>query len=380
MTIRERDRQSIETLSGVYKGPYAAPVTVFNDQGVWETSTDVIGDYGGDHDFSHQRRTLRLSIINGVQGSRPSSRQYYDVPRAVGPITHHPFAFSPSDLATEALARTNPGRAHVSVPNFIFELKDLLQLLRIQGLNMVELAAHDNLSYQFAIKPMVSDLRKFLNFGSVVNKRIKNIKKLRDHGGLKRRYSGGTYYIKAIDPSKLIGTVPNMLARVVVTTKDERWVTIRWVPNPSVNIPAEDEDLIKYTTKIVLGLDWRQQAINGWNAIPWSWLIDWFSNVGDFIQSQNNSVAMVNNSSVCVMRHRTSRYYETFPDMPIGGWGGWKTLTSASEVLENKQRFVSYPSPFATNLPFLSAKQLSILGSLAILKRRAGGRGDFASS
>jgi hypothetical protein len=51
----------------------------------------------------------------------------------------------------------------------------------------------------------------------------------------------------------------------------------------------------------------------------------------------------------------------------------WATLSPASPVIvkTQKERFVAIPSSLSATVPFLTGRQLSILGSLAIIRSRS---------
>jgi hypothetical protein len=97
-----------------------------------------------------------------------------------------------------------------------------------------------------------------------------------------------------------------------------------------------------------------------WNAMPWSWLIDWLSNVGDVL---NNISAQADQRCVAqylyLMRHTTTKY-------TWHGTDGWYTC-SATHEFDSKTREPGHPFglTFGSNLTSL---QMSILAALAARK------------
>lgn len=110
----------------------------------------------------------------------------------------------------------------------------------------------------------------------------------------------------------------------------------------------------------LFGLDVNPAII--WELIPWSWLVDWFTNLGDLITNQ--STGLLSNLTAkyaYLMGHRVERLQVTsFPNffwMPQHVW----TLE-----LERKSRKEANNFGFGLSDRDLSARQWSILGALGI--------------
>lgn len=112
----------------------------------------------------------------------------------------------------------------------------------------------------------------------------------------------------------------------------------------------------------LLGL--RINPSNIYKATPWSWAIDWVSNLGDHIDHLND---ILSDSIACqyayVMRHttRTRRFIQKLPFA-----NGTVTLTF-DRLVDTKQRLGAL-SPYGFDLSFedLSWKQIAIAGALGI--------------
>lgn len=96
-----------------------------------------------------------------------------------------------------------------------------------------------------------------------------------------------------------------------------------------------------------------------WELFPWSFMIDWFSNVGDLITAANNTVP-VEASSVNCMQHRMTSVSWSRADYENDFSGGTALFTR-----ETKRRDVSFGPGLTLSLPLLSGGQLSILGALS---------------
>jgi hypothetical protein len=116
--------------------------------------------------------------------------------------------------------------------------------------------------------------------------------------------------------------------------------------------------------KAVLGLTF--DGSSAWQLIPWTWLVDWCYNIGDWFKV-NRNIIPAQLESVCILRHTRSEYVDEGWSVPFGS----QTLTLSRGVnfAEDKERIptVAYPD---AQFPFLSGNQLGILGSLAITGRR----------
>lgn len=127
-----------------------------------------------------------------------------------------------------------------------------------------------------------------------------------------------------------------------------------------------------------------------WEVMPWSWLIDWFVNVGDIISNASpNAVDNLTTDYSFIMRqYRWEKTYhvttwhsarDDFGGIPpskgstaIGSW--WKAYNGthvSSESWEIKTR-CGGGNPFGLNiqLPDLSARQLAILAALGISRSK----------
>jgi hypothetical protein len=269
---------------------------------------------------------------------------------------HGPIIGKPTDaaLATRLLADTNPSRPVVDLPIFVAELRELPRLLRLEGDTLLKRAGSANLGYQFGWRPLIGDLTRLLSFSDQVAKRETELKNLFKSGLRRKRqlYSGAisdTFSSVLNSTGFNTGSVP--YDRV---TKDRTWGFVEWYP--TVLPPATSADMRSLARRAVLGM--TVDLSTAWELIPWSWLVDWCSNVGDFLSAQRNIIGATH-GPVQIMSHTTTQGKSRV--MPV-------QVSPHEYTYETKTRNVVTPS-LSAYLPFLSLRQLSILGSIGVTRR-----------
>jgi len=276
-------------------------------------------------------------------------------------------------MAWEILSKTNPSVPHVSVPTFVGELKDLPGLVKGYGDTLLKSAANGYLSWRWAIKPMISDLRKLYSFMKAVDDRIIMLMKLRAGETLRKRCSLGTtdgpidspatYFME----SRLEGGLD---ATAYATKHSKAWGSCSWKLLPDSVLPTLGYGKISELAKeLTFGFTSHELLAAAWELTPWSWLADWFGNTGDIIAATNNSVGCTW-KDICYMR-------STITDVVVENWTGDPWMLAAirgqSCIVQwrRKERYVCFPAvPFPfPQLPILTNGQWSILAALAAQRR-----------
>lgn len=282
-----------------------------------------------------------------------------------------------------ALARTNPSRPTFDAPVFIYELKDIPDLFRSWGhdihmakeflhkpalsiRNMPRKLGEKNLEWQFGIMPFMNDLAKTLQVQKSIEKKLKMLRNFQ-HG----RSAGGLAVVwKDTALSSLKTGYVSPLYQETNTyayqlkTDYRKWVSVTW--NPAIPLPLQtDEENWWRAFRLATGLEVNFSTL--WEAFPWSWFVDWFTNVGDIIATYRNNIPVRHDNS-CIMLHASTRIY---------GWrqtGGLGTIAAAinkGPLRDTKlRRVVGSATPVPEfNMSILSDMQLSILGSIAATRR-----------
>jgi len=348
-----------------------------------ESCTDFVGNFTGMNGFDLDKRWKRSSPMTGRQIDSNGKLISWSVGEPIptgfgsgyGPLGYSTTFTESSDaaLAVKVLARSNPSRPVVDLPVFIYELRDIPHMIKeageairwAKGLGKgtrptVRGLAQANLSYQFGWRPLISDLWKLFTFQSAYEKKRAELEKLFSKGGLHRSVSlESEERNKSFENLSINSTGVGINARAHSSAIYHAWGSVRWKPTlvpPGTRHPS---DLEIY--RAALGLDITLSTV--WEAIPWSWLIDWFSTVGDFLSAYRNTIPATY-SDLCIMRKR--ELYITYTTQSITNgyeWGG----AEVGWWHKSRKPYVGLIYP-TVSLPFLSGSQLSILSSLHITR------------
>lgn len=383
------------------------PVTRGNGQ------EKIISSYDSrdsDNAFFLDRWTIKGGLINGSRRTPP------DVPYVAWdnlPCTFSTYGFtgpsaykfSEADAALRAFNITNPSRHSQSILSSIVELKDLPKMVRLagrvitnpnfrrelvreslsgtrvhpqlekaglglsaqNGLSAAKSVAAANLAWQFGWAPIISDINKLCNFQAAVAKRRNEINRLHSGRGLHRRV---TIEDSSLTEKRYVTVYSNASSFIDVqltsNSVTKRWATTRWKPMHGSVLPPTDFEI----QATLLGLDAHGMLASGWELLPWSWLIDWFTNVGDIIQSSSNQMQAVCTTNLMSTKSQTI----TSPETVMVWFNGLATVSAHTTVIESKTRWPGFAPGnvgLSANIPILGTNQLSILSSLFVLR---GGR------
>lgn len=278
--------------------------------------------------------------------------------------------------ATQAAARTNPSRPYVDIPREIAEIRDLPTLLRRGFGNPGFLPSLDRstpgqfgsgyLGYQFGIRPIADTIAKMATAHQQVTRRVEEVKRL-VATGIKRTLNVDVSTAQS-DEYRYIDTAHSTMGGNFHTwTVEGVRAHVRWGLYPSA-IP----DNMSNSERNALITRWATDAVWGrtidtstlYDLTPWSWLLDWFSSLGDYIHASRNIVPALL-KEVVVMRH--FKTVSSYPGETYDPGGGAQMISIAPIRMtrESKTRRFSFISPLPVHLPFLEKGQVQILASLA---------------
>ncbi len=172
-----------------------------------------------------------------------------------------------------------PDLRTVSIPNFLLELDDLKKLYQIwkKNLSIAKNLAGAHLNFKFGWKPTVGDLSDM----------IEGVTQLRAKLAAFKAAIGGTIQdtstVKSTLPTTATGTItwPSGGHTASYTATCSRGIKcyVAWQPQPLAVMGPLDETLRGLLDS--LGFELNPRII--WDALPFTFVIDWFFGVGSFL-------------------------------------------------------------------------------------------------
>jgi hypothetical protein len=241
--------------------------------------------------------------------------------------------------------------------------------------------AEQYLNYEFGWAPFIGDLRKLYTAYSRMNRAISQLH--RDNNRWIHR--GGT--VLTVREESDVTTIADFAGvvypaltsdfysdpggvHVVTHLYRQTEMDVWFSGNFKYYIPAYDHDPSHADAYEVMGqlLHYYGVGVSPqviWELTPWTWLVDWFANVGENI---NNFSAMLSEGIVSrdayVMNHRKVRVVN---DSTIYLNGG-PVKCFWYQNIETKKRTVANPYGFGLTMDGLSGRQLAILASLGLTR------------
>jgi hypothetical protein len=231
------------------------------------------------------------------------------------------------------------------------------------ALKKLKAYARINLMIQFGLMPIISDIKTLLKFQGLVDDRVKEYERLYGPRGLRRTlqlFTGST--MGQVSQATIQSQGVTLHADIHKTTKVEVRGHIRWHANFPLRV--SDSELRDTALKAMLGYQLDPYTL--YELMPWSWFIDYFSNLGNIVKASRNMLTM-RHDAVRIMEHRRTISRSLNHDIEVQS-GNQITCTPIFVVNETKTRRIVSPIVFNAQDVVLSGQQLSILGSLAVVK------------
>jgi hypothetical protein len=241
---------------------------------------------------------------------------------------------SSAELTAKLLADTNPFRYEVSVPVMIAELIEASSLLKIGMNNLFSAFGSAHLNWQFGWRTMMGDIRTLASILSSVESRIREFNSIIEYGGLRRRKhlaSGGSSGSTSDITVNSNYGYGSFVAKQQTSFRTKVWGTVRWVPNRLEPIDVEQLSSFVTNLKIVLDLQVPDPS-TVWEAIPFSWLVDYFLNIGDVLQAVEGSDKVLP-SEICLMRRRQVKISADLKNGPPSSGAHTKTSSGSSGMV-----------------------------------------------
>ena len=283
--------------------------------------------------------------------------------------------------ASEAYEKCRPDKANWAGLNALYELKDLPGMLRqrFHGSGLHEIGDY-YLAQKFGWDPLLRDVRDMVITQMTAQKRLNQL--LRDEGRPVRRSvkvyessdTSSSGKISSVDGGTSPGLVSQFYRNGWTSTEtevfDKVWANAQfryWLPGGPRDIAWRREILrringFRVTPKVI------------YNAIPWSWLIDWFSNAGSMLANIQSDIADRQAADYgYVMRYsgtilRRNSFVEMLEDAPGTKW--FPVSLQCRCEASTKMRANIGPFHPALKENQLSGVQLAIMGALGLSRLR----------
>jgi hypothetical protein len=329
------------------------------------------------------------------------------LPPVVDP-SYSDFVLSLNSQGTDFIKRARPGNPTANLFQFVGELHEIPRIprLRYLGLSTFRDLGEQYLNYEFGWKPFVKDL---LDMYRTQKKLEKTLQSLRDNNGLviRRRDKKRTSTTSSVLCEGSLSVPFGHLGATLIGGNVA--LDGYYVGGPT---GCADLDLYSFTGQCdynytvydalttwncgnfgyyvpdIGSSQWTERAKRAlfgqnptpnqlWELIPWSWLIDWFSNVGDILSNLSTNAVDNETWTNCFSMREISRTHEitisTHWDHLTGSYGfdvpaGQSSLTY-SRVETNKLRRQASPYGFGLDWPDFDARKILILAALGITRR-----------
>jgi len=265
-----------------------------------------------------------------------------------------------SYYTTKALKNMNPNVPVVDVPVFLFELKDFPRMLKDLGRVLARKVRPSDvpggyLAYRFGWRPLFQDLATLLNLADSIDRRKKLLLAAQSKGGTRIQRKIGSDQITLADTNfstsrqgAVIGT-----GTIRYSGQSEYWYTARLY----LKTPLTGDSLDTAVFRAVLGLNLSAASI--WEALPWSWLVDYFINIGDFLDA-NRGFIKFQRKKLNLMCHQQVKGVCSSSYVNPGVFSDDGTVSLWSKG----RRLPTLVSPKLALAPFLSGGETAILGAL----------------
>ncbi len=326
-----------------------------------------IPEFTGSYSWSGRAITLDRFPVRDLASPNSSSSSFNS--------SHIPVGGSPTlaSAAAKIAADTNPSRPLLDLPVFIFELRELPNLLLQRSKNIGVDIARGRLSLEYGWKPLINDLLGLLEFKRAFNDRVIEINALRRSGLRRKRIVfNGSSTPESFDHASALMNEQGLivLGHSDKVTTEKVTGFVKWMPDEDIprhlglwNETAEQKALFA-----LLGLNPTiADASTLWEILPFSWLADWCSNMGDYLAAHRNIVG-AHIEEILIMRHYLTEHKISIKaggslDEQLNFTRNLRTQPWALRYHETKTREPTSLGVSA-HMPFLNERKVMILADI----------------
>lgn len=367
-TVRTRQRQKPAYAGTIQVGSYP-PTVQPSGWSFWESTTDVVGNLNGDNPFSLERsQIVEAPVLNTDWG-------FYKYRGLLPLCARTPRA--PADPALnltyprtvlEAIKDSHPGSPTFSLPNFIWELRELPGMIQryIRLVRDVRRkrrippseASNEWLAYNFGWAPLFSDLKSLYDVAEGVKRQARRIDKAIREGYVSTNGKRGSAETKSTALKQAFDSAfGGVYGTRLTEVRGTAWTTSKWRLDPILPVYGLLNGGHRNLLLDQLGLDVSFDTV--WNAIPWSWLVDWTTDASSILSIYSN-VGGFRHIRTCSMEHKEFEVSIT-PTSFQDKYGSNVVIRS-----ETKSRVVVNPSIRDVTFNVFTPRQVSLLAAIMI--------------
>ena len=240
----------------------------------------------------------------------------------------------------DAFAKLKPDLTTISMPNFLLELDDIPRLWQQfkYKLSLAKRLAGVKLSWDFGLRPLIGDLQ---NIRDAISNSLERVKEW--------NRTSGTIYQK----STICATLNNSSSGVETVSISPH--TVNWRGSRSGTVEAfltfktlpivaltEAETMLRAYLD-ALGFELNPRIL--WDAIPFSFVLDWFFDVGGWLQrfKIDTLELPIILADSCLQYKESLKVEHYWKYTPDGLYTGYPTSGSASQSYTTFHRMPIYP-------------------------------------
>lgn len=176
-----------------------------------------------------------------------------------------------------------------------------------------------------------------------------------------REFDTESTTVQSVVPYPMIDvSQPQGILSKRINTHTKVWVDSAWSPRPSW---LALESWLRGMPDWTRHLGVTPNAANLWELVPYSWLVDYFTNAGTVLSNLSYSgvAGMGMDYAYCMAETSTTTHWSW-----VGPYFGSEIRTSCTKYVRTKQRIRATPFGFGLKPEDLTPSQLAILAALGI--------------
>lgn len=241
--------------------------------------------------------------------------------------------------ATALLARSHPFAPVYSVPVAIKELAEVASMFEFAAKGFAGFVGGSYLNYRFGWKAFYNDVQTLAGILKHIELRIQEFNYLIEHGSTRKTMQLDHWSLQTGSSNVIMQSSYGVVIKGSITRKYsmKTWGSVTWGLNGDKLLEVDELKRFNQVLRTVFDLG-EIDPPTLWELVPFSWLVDYFTNIGDLLHSQQFRYQL-QPYDVCIMRHFRNDTTTAPTEVPstVSAGGGFY-------LREIKSRDVVYPS------------------------------------